>query len=150
MKLTFSSEISPGSEKMDISDTSNSSQGYDNTSQVLRLSNPVNTQNLDNDKLDNYTTAGHNTNLPTQSATNSHPLMYSPTSPISPDYPDLIPEKPKNKNNYLNYEKHSEKTEGHTSTSKDNIYQNEETFQKHLNLDLPSLNEYNEKLPGSI
>lgn len=32
-----------------------------------------------------------------QNATDSHPLMFSPSSPITPDFPDLIPEKPKNR-----------------------------------------------------
>ncbi|KAF2895733.1 hypothetical protein ILUMI_10437 [Ignelater luminosus] len=153
----MSSEISPGSEKMDISDTSNSnsSQGYDTSSQVLRLTNPVNNENLDNEKLDNdnISTTAQNKNLSlTQNATNSHPLMYSPGSPISPDYPDLIPEKPKNKNNYTNFDNKSAFIpEAHTSANDADLEKSigslENSFEKQLDLDIPILGEYNEKLP---
>lgn len=143
---------------MDISDTSNSnsSQGYDTSSQVLRLTNPVNNENLDNEKFDNdnISTTAQNKNLSlTQNATNSHPLMYSPSSPISPDYPDLIPQKPKNKNNYANVDNKSAFNPGAHSSANDadlekSIGSLENSFEKQLDLDIPILGEYNEKLPG--
>ncbi|CAH0551813.1 unnamed protein product [Brassicogethes aeneus] len=76
-----------------------------------------------------------------QNATNSHPLMISPTSPISPDFPDLIPEKPKSK---TNHEKNSFNPQAHSSTLGSNSdYQ--DIFDKQLN---DSIGDYNDTLSG--
>ncbi|VEN60211.1 unnamed protein product [Callosobruchus maculatus] len=96
----MSESQSPGSEKMDISDNSNvSSQESEETGQVLRLSSSTD-QVLDNEVLSNKLNENNCTSkesTATMNATNSHPLMKSPSPPLSPDFPDLIPEKPKTK-----------------------------------------------------
>ncbi|KAJ8963102.1 hypothetical protein NQ318_018567 [Aromia moschata] len=133
---------------MDISETSDpSSQENTNTSQVLRLSNSVKKGTLEDEVLDNKI---YHENIPTErnisltkNATNSHPLMHSPTSPISPDYPDLIPEKPKMK--HTNYDKHNFHPQAH-STALENITESQESLENNFNIDLP-LDDYNEKLP---
>ncbi|XP_018334149.1 protein prune homolog 2 [Agrilus planipennis] len=75
-----------------------------------------------------------------KSANDFHPLM-SPTSPISPDFPDLIPEKSRNRNvkQFFNPEVSSSPKEG--AEHLENLYEN------HLNMDLPTLEEYFEKIP---
>lgn len=84
----------------------------------------------------------------TQNATNSHPLMESP-SPISPDFPDLIPEKPKNK--LSNAEKLVFKPEVHSSELDLNASaESQDSFEGKLNFTLPTLSEYSEKLPGML
>ncbi|KAF5283872.1 hypothetical protein FQA39_LY04692 [Lamprigera yunnana] len=84
------------SHKMDLS--LNSTPDYDSASQVLEIP-PVDIHDLV--KINDFDSEVlTNKNLSIQNATNSHPLMYSPTSSISNDYPDLIPEKPKNLNYY--------------------------------------------------
>lgn len=94
---------------MDISETSDTSSHENLESiQVLRLSNPISSEHLDNDTFDNTLNdnamlSNKNTTLST-TATNCHPLMMSPSSPISPDFPDLIPEKAKLK--HFNNEKY--------------------------------------------
>ncbi|KAJ8958772.1 hypothetical protein NQ314_006371 [Rhamnusium bicolor] len=140
---------SPSSEKMDISETSDpSSHENTNTSQILRLSNPISSEILDNEILDNKkydnTVIMEGNISSTKNATNSHPLMYSPTSPISPDFPDLIPEKPKTK--HTNYEKQNFNPQAH-STAFENSAISQELLENHFNIDLP-IDEYNEKLPG--
>lgn len=134
---------------MDISDVSDESS-HDNTtaSQVLRLSNPITSEVLDNERLDNNKYDDNNSVLcdrntsTTKNATNSHPLMYSPTSPIASDFPDLIPEKPKAKH----YEKPTFLPQAH-STALENNTELQQSFENNFNIDLP-LDEYNEKLPG--
>lgn len=65
----------------------------------------------------------------TENATNSHPLLYSPIQ----QFPDLIPEKSRNK------------------VSIDNGASVQEyDIERHLKLQLPQLDEYNETLPGNI
>lgn len=134
---------------MDISDVSDES-GHENTttSQVLRLSNPITSEILDNERLDNNkyddnnsVLCDRNTSI-TKNATNSHPLMYPPISAISSDFPDLIPEKPKMKH----YEKPTFLPQAH-STILENNTESPESFENHFNIDL-SLDQYNEKLPG--
>lgn len=149
VNICFSEVTSPSSEKMDISDVSDeSSHENTNTSQVLRLSNPIDSEILDNERLDNNK-YDHNNSVfsdrnisTTKNATNSHPLMYSPTSPISPDFPDLIPEKPKAKH----YEKPTFLPQAH-STALENSTESQQSFENHLNIDLP-MDAYSEKLPG--
>lgn len=124
---------------MDISESSNSS-GHEiiNEYQVLRLANPITSDILNNEVLDNENfTDGTSyiTNTVSIKATNFHPLMLSPNSPRSPDYPDLIPEKPKSKHNYemhFNPEAHSTALES----------ESQEFLEKDLTID------YSEKLPG--
>ncbi|XP_018576117.1 protein prune homolog 2 [Anoplophora glabripennis] len=140
----MSEVTSPSSEKMDISDVSDeSSHENTNTSQVLRLSNPITSEILDNERLDNIK-YDHNNSVfsdrnisTTKNATNSHPLMYSPTSPKSSDFPDLIPEKPKAKKPSFLPQAHSTALENSTESHQ---------FEYHFNIDLP-MDEYNEKLP---
>lgn len=80
-----------------------------------------------------------NRSLPlTENATNSHPLMYSPSSAMSPDFPDLIPEQAKNK-----YKEHKFNPQAH-STALENSTDSCDSFERQLNL--PIL-EYDEKLP---
>lgn len=81
-----------------------------------------------------------------QNATNSHPLMFSPTSPISPDYPDLIPEKPKNKQSFTSYEKQRFQPEAHSSSL--NLDVHETSIDKQLIDEEVTLENYNETLPG--
>lgn len=69
--------------------------------------------------------------------TNSHPLMYSPTSPITPDYPDLIPEKLKGKPN-VDKIVVTNNLEESTDSS----------FEQHFKLALSELDDYKEELPG--
>lgn len=135
---------------MDISDTSVSpSQDINNppSHEVLRLSNTQNTEEI----LDNKQHEDNTTNLPInkntssiQNATNSHPLMYSPTTPISPDFPDLIPEKPKTK--HSSYDRQHFAPQAHSSIIESTL-DSRESFENQLNLDLP-LDSYSEKLPG--
>lgn len=149
-------QITPESEKMDISETSDASCNEEcNSKDVLRLSKPLHTEPLDNESLDNKQyeditrTKNHSV---TKNATNSHPLMYSPISPISSDFPDLIPEKPK-RTSYQYYEKQPFKPEAHssafnfTATTESDSFQY--PFEKSSNFDLPLLDEYSEKLPGN-
>ncbi|KAK9696163.1 Bcl2-/adenovirus E1B nineteen kDa-interacting protein 2 [Popillia japonica] len=145
-------QITPDSEKMDISETSDTSGNEQcDSKEVLRLNKPVHTEHLDNESLDNkqYEEISRSKNHSiTKNATNSHPLMYS-QSPISSDYPDLIPEKPK-RTSYQYYETQTFKSETHTapfnfpSTDPDGF---QYTFEKASNFDLPLLDEYTEKLP---
>lgn len=148
----FSEPLTPVSEKMDISDTSEpSSQEINNppSHDVLRLANSQDTQEvLDNKKYnDNTTNLSNNKNTSSvQNATNSHPLMYSPTTPISPDFPDLIPEKPKTK--HSSYDKVNFAPQAHSSIIESTL-DSRETFENQLNIDLP-LESYSEKLPGKF
>ncbi|KAG5867291.1 hypothetical protein JTB14_031759 [Gonioctena quinquepunctata] len=82
------------SENMDISENSDDHSSPDNIS----TSHPI----IDHEG--NETTFSLDKSMSqAKNATNSHPLMYSPTSPISPDFPDLIP---KQANRFTGYEKH--------------------------------------------
>ncbi|CAH2010810.1 unnamed protein product [Acanthoscelides obtectus] len=121
----MSESQSPVSEKMDISENSNtSSQENEDNSQVLILSGstkevldnaPKNNLHEDNDSNKESTT--------TMNATNSHPLMKSPSPPLSPDFPDLIPEKPKAKHasNFFTPNAHSSYVENETIKSQENV-----------------------------
>lgn len=153
---TFSDQITPESEKMDISEASDTSGNEQcNSKEVLRLNKPFHTERerLDNESLDNkqYEDITHSKNHSiTKNATNSHPLMYSPISPISSQFPDLIPEKLK-RASYQYYEKQSFKPEAHSSTfncTTSELDDFQYTYEKTTNFDLPLLDEYTEKLPG--
>lgn len=85
----MSSESNGESPDLHFSENSISSPTYDNT-------NDIDTVNLSTNLINESSIA--NKMLSSQNATNSHPLMYSPTSPISTDYPDLIPEQAKHRN----------------------------------------------------
>ncbi|XP_048523476.1 protein prune homolog 2 isoform X2 [Dendroctonus ponderosae] len=74
----------------------------------------------------------------TENATNSHPLMYSPSSNMSPDFPDVIPEQAKNK--YKEAKFHPEVQTAAFDNSTDSC----DSFERQLNL---SPSEYDEKLP---
>ncbi|KAJ8924442.1 hypothetical protein NQ315_007239 [Exocentrus adspersus] len=143
----MSEETSPSPEKMDISEASDeSSHETVNTSQVLRLSNPITTTTeiLDNRRPNTTNSDSILANRATstaKNATNSHPLMYSPTSPISADFPDLIPEKPKSRH----YEKQTFLPQAH-STALENSTESQQSLDNQFNIDLP-LDDYNEKLP---
>ncbi|KRT86779.1 CRAL-TRIO domain containing protein [Oryctes borbonicus] len=146
-------QITPESEKMDISETSDTSVNEQcDSKDVLRLNKPIHTERLDNESVDNtqYENIIYSKNHSvTKNATNSHPLMYSPLSPISSGFPDLIPEKPK-RAPYQYYEKHSFKPEAHSSAinyaaTESDGYQY--AFEETTNFDLPLLDEYTEKLP---
>lgn len=86
-----------------------------------------------------------------QNATNSHPLMFSPNSPVSPDYPDLIPEKSRSKVTFGIPDKSWFAPETHSSPQLPegkNDIQEYRPFEGNLNFELPTLEEYNEQLPG--
>lgn len=140
---------------MDISDASNCSPGYNDnfyatSIQVSRLSgagDPVSgLEKLDNDRHCNSSVSHTNNKTMTiaLNPTNSHPLMYSPTSPVTPDYPDLIPEKLKAK---PNADKIVVNPGGRSVTN--NLEEStDSSFEQHLKLALAGLEEYKEELPG--
>nr|XP_023017961.1 protein prune homolog 2 [Leptinotarsa decemlineata] len=86
-------------EKMDISETSDQSSPDNTSASHLMPSNP----NVEYDADDENTILPNKGTSLVKNATNSHPLMYSPTSSISPDFPDVIP---KHIKRYPSYEKH--------------------------------------------
>lgn len=89
----MNTESNGESHDLQISQNLNSSPTYDNTNDI----DTINISNLETFTNHNNESSALNKSLSSQNATNSHPLMYSPTSPISTDYPDLIPEKPKHR-----------------------------------------------------
>ncbi|RZC37064.1 prune -like 2 [Asbolus verrucosus] len=131
---------------MDISETSDtSSHEISTSSQILKLADVTDHNNLDNAILDNIkygdATVASNKNVSsTQNATNSHPLMYAGTSPISADFPDLIPEKPKSK--HTNYDKQSFIPQAHNTALENPSDYN--AFEKQFHFDLQVSKEYSE------
>lgn len=119
---------------MDISDVSHShsSPGCGDGNFITNTALEV-SEKLDNDKHFNNSTK---TMAITLNPTNSHPLMYSPTSPITPDYPDLIPKQ-------ANVEKLEFRPGGHSTVN------NLEESTGSLEPELLGIDEYKDELPGN-
>ncbi|KAF5274080.1 hypothetical protein FQR65_LT04478 [Abscondita terminalis] len=95
----MTSETNRESHDMNINIKSNDSPNFEKETNIIEIP-PVDIHDLVKIKHTNNESPA-NKNLFSQNATNSHPLMYSPTS--SPDYPDLIPQKAKC-TNYCNHD----------------------------------------------
>lgn len=121
----------------------------DETPEKSELKEAVNLNNSEVENIDNkqYNTIPSKTNTSVSvvaNATNSHPLMYSPISPLPSDYPDLIPEKPKCKVSFRNPE--NSKSQYQANPSVYSVTHSEDGTHER-NIELPTLENYNEQLP---
>lgn len=133
---------------MDISESQVPNQNYQNICEETQqnISNSNIYENNDKQAEDVVNKCNRNS-CTTQNATNAHPLMFSPVSPISPDYPDLIPEKPKAKSYH---EKQKFKPEAHSSVLHlNNTEANAIDLTSKQTIE-PSIETYNETLPGNV
>lgn len=137
--ISFSEEISPQSEKMDISETSDQSNECE-TNQVVNNAAISNREHLDNDHCSKTQSPTITTtkNMSKCIVTNSHPLMYSPDS-----------ETPYNKN-FVNESHIDNFNPGAHSSALNLVSKSVESNLEgslDLDLDLPNIESYSVELP---